>query len=80
MLELHPGYAPDPNVSGDDRASLIMPQIDDDVGDLFAARFGAAWNNGQHAPLKEAPRPELVRHQLRDRQPRHDHGPATPVN
>ena len=42
-------------LSGDDRASIVMPDIDDDAGDIFAARFGAAWNNGENVTIKEAP-------------------------
>ncbi|KAL5248296.1 hypothetical protein ACHWQZ_G017473 [Mnemiopsis leidyi] len=40
---------------GDDRASIVMPDIGDDAGDIFAARFGAAWNNGENVQIKEAP-------------------------
>ena len=32
---------------GQERASLVLPDIDDNVGDLLAERFGAAWNNGE---------------------------------
>ena len=40
----------DPN-----RASVILPDMDDNMGDIFAERFGAAWNNGENASLREAP-------------------------
>merc|ERR1712176_1746382 len=40
---------------GDDRASIVMPDIGDDAEDIFAARFGAAWNNGENVQIKEAP-------------------------
>ena len=33
--------------SGQERASLVLPEIDDNVGDIFAEKFGAAWNNGE---------------------------------
>ena len=32
-----------------------MPDIDDNAGDIFAERFGAAWNNGDETEsIKEA--------------------------
>ncbi|XP_063691149.1 amyloid beta A4 precursor protein-binding family B member 1-interacting protein-like isoform X2 [Bolinopsis microptera] len=42
-------------LGGDDRASIVLPDIDDNAGDIFAARFGAAWNNGENVTIKEAP-------------------------
>lgn len=56
MLEyiLQP-FVPPPGDS--DRASMILPDLDDNMGDLFAERFGAAWNNGEATSrhMREAP-------------------------
>lgn len=40
---------------GNDRESIVLPQLDDNVADIFAARFGAAWNNGESGPIRDAP-------------------------
>ena len=38
---------------GQERASLVLPDIADNVGDLLAERFGAAWNNGEEEEEEE---------------------------
>eukprot|EP00116_Pleurobrachia_bachei_P004799 sb/3465061/ len=42
-------------VFSENRESIVMPEMDDNAGDIFAARFGNAWDNGDNIGVKEAP-------------------------